>query len=344
MTSITAATPPTLPPALPAARQATARIATRAEFFALGFLSGCWGVHVPSAKAHYQLSPGELSLALLSVALGAVLCLTRAGRLVEAIGPRRAVGLGGVVACLALASILLPSHIAVLALVMLVFGASTALVDVSINAEGSVLEKLGQRKVMSGFHGMWSAGGMAGAGLGGLLLKAGMPPLQQLLLMAVLALVVLVLAQRGMLEGTAVHQAVAAQDAAAADAAQGGACGRRQRPVGLLLLLGALGVSGLLAEGAIYDWCVLWMQQDLGQTQAFAALAYAGFSASMAANRFAGDWLRTHIPAPRLMAVSGVVAAAAMVVRTLPTHRNVLPRNIWKQMSAKTKPAKALVG
>ena len=87
--------------------------------------------------------------------------------------------------------------------------------------------------------------------------------------------------------------------------------------LGLLLLLGALGVSGLLAEGAVYDWCVLWMQQDLGQTQAFAALAYAGFSASMAANRFAGDWLRTHIPAPRLMAVSGVVAAAAMALALL---------------------------
>lgn len=292
--------------ALPAHRLSAARMATRAQFFALGFLSGAWGAHVPSAQAHYQLSAGELSAALLSAALGAVLCLSRAGQLVHAWGPRKVVGAGGLMVCLTFAGLLLPQNFAALLVMMLVFGATSALVDVSINAEGSLLEKASQRKVMSGFHGMWSAGGMSGAALSGLLLKAGMPPAAQLALVAALALTVGTVAQRHMLRPA--DWAIGDHDDAPV---------AFRRPRGLLLLLGVLGISGLLAEGAIYDWSVLWMQQTLGQPQAYAALAYACFAGSMAVNRFAGDWLRARFDAPTLMMASAAMGALAMAVALL---------------------------
>jgi hypothetical protein len=47
---------------------------------------------------------------------------------------------------------------------MLVFGASMSLCDVAINTEGSELETLGGRAIMSSLHGMFSVGGMLGAG------------------------------------------------------------------------------------------------------------------------------------------------------------------------------------
>ena len=53
-------------------------------------------------------------------------------------------------------------------------------------------------------------------------------------------------------------------------------------PRGTLAVLGLLAALGLIAEGAIYDWSVLYLQQELGSPQQQAALAYASFSAAMA--------------------------------------------------------------
>src|SRR5256885_12158320 len=91
----------------PAARLRAARWATRAQFFALGFSAGIWGVHIPSAKAHYGLSAAGLSVALLAFAVGAVVCLTLAGRLVSALGARMVALLAGLVMCTSLALIFL---------------------------------------------------------------------------------------------------------------------------------------------------------------------------------------------------------------------------------------------
>src|SRR5262249_16289320 len=63
---------------------------------------------------------------------------------------------------------------------------------------------------------------------------------------------------------------------------------------------------------AMYDWSVLYVQTQTAAAPALAALGYASFSAAMAATRFVGDTLRTHVSPPRLMAASGILAAAAM--------------------------------
>jgi fucose permease len=85
-------------------------------------------------------------------------------------------------------------------------------------------------------------------------------------------------------------------------------------PRGALAVLGGLAAVGLLAEGAIYDWSVLYLQEDVGAAPALAALGFASFSAAMAATRFAGDALRSHFSAPRLLAASGWLAAAGMAL------------------------------
>src|SRR5882672_11885490 len=157
-----------------------ARWATRAQFFVLGFSAGIWGVHIPTVKTRYGLSEGSLSLALFAAAVGAVLCLSLAGRIVSALGARVATLVAGLVLCAALATVVLPDTMWVLLPLMLFFGGASALFDVSINAEGTVLEAQSGKKVMSGFHAMFSVGGMAGAGLGALLIAADVPPALQL--------------------------------------------------------------------------------------------------------------------------------------------------------------------
>jgi MFS family permease len=140
-----------------------ARWATRTQFLNLGFVAGVWGVHVPSLKAEYALDERTLAAALLATSVGSVLTLAIAGRLVGALGARTTCVLAGWGFCLALGlTLVLPGYWALLP-VMLLLGAGESVFDVAINAEGTMLETLTGRTVLSGFHGMFSLGAMVGA-------------------------------------------------------------------------------------------------------------------------------------------------------------------------------------
>ena len=58
---------------MPHATRERARYATMAVFFIAGMMYASWGVHVPTVRDKFALSPGMLSFALLAVAGGSIL-------------------------------------------------------------------------------------------------------------------------------------------------------------------------------------------------------------------------------------------------------------------------------
>jgi fucose permease len=302
--------PSRLPSMIPApsagdARRVIARAAfgTRVLFFVFGAIAASWGVHVPSVKAHFAVGEQALAMAMLAGAVGALLALSQAGRLVARHGARPMALLGGLVAAASLAVLLcLHSYVALLAL-MLLFGAAGSLLDVSINAEATELEHRIGRPVMSGFHAMFSLGGMAGALIGGALQRTGLAPPLQLLASGAIAALAVAWGGSGMLPVQRIDLPA-----------------RRWRlPAGALLLVGALAAIGFVAEGAMYDWSVLYLRQGLGAEPAIASLAYACFSATMAAARLVGDRVRARLDAVRLLRWSATIGAGGMALALL-TH------------------------
>jgi predicted MFS family arabinose efflux permease len=81
---------------------ARARWATRLQFMALGVLGGTWGTHIPSVKARFALSEATLSIVLLAAAVGTVLALFIAGRIVGWLGARKASAFAALVMSLSL--------------------------------------------------------------------------------------------------------------------------------------------------------------------------------------------------------------------------------------------------
>src|SRR4029453_10954088 len=74
---------------------APARAPTRFQFLVLGMVVGTWGTHIPSVSARYALSEARLSIVLLAVAIGTVLALFIAGRVVAKLGARNTIALSG---------------------------------------------------------------------------------------------------------------------------------------------------------------------------------------------------------------------------------------------------------
>ena len=278
-----------------------ARWATRLLFMALGTLAGTWGAHIPSLKARYAINEATLSMVLLAAAIGAVLSLFVAGRVVGRFGARKVAAVSALVMSLMLGVVLEYPGVATLLPTMLLFGASMSLFDVAINTEGSELESLSGRAIMSNLHGMFSVGGMTGAAIAAYLLGAGVAPRLQLFGVCAGVAVVAVIASRGMLE---THAAPADE----------GEKSHFAWPRGLLLIIGLLIFAGMTAEGVMYDWCVLYLKQDVGMPQAQAALGYATFSAAMALARFGGDFLRSRYSERALLRFGATLAAVAMAV------------------------------
>jgi fucose permease len=285
------------PPAPSAVRQW--HLSIRAQFAVLGLAMGAWGAQVPAVKQHYGLDEGELAIALLAAAAGAVLCLLSAGALVARFGARHCVRSAGVLMCAVLVAVLQFESYGVLLALMLLLGAGSALFDVSINSDGNHLETRSGRKVMSGLHAMFSLGGMAGALLSAGLYRAALPAAAQL------AVVGLVLAPFLLWAALPLTNERADSEEAPAPLAW---------PRGVLLWMGVLTSLCMVAEGAMYDWSALYVHQELRTNAALGALGFAAFSAAMAFGRLFGDWVRGHLAPVTLLLWSGALAAVGMVL------------------------------
>jgi fucose permease len=225
-----------------------------------------------------------------------------AGRVIGALGARRASLVTGLVLAATLSLALVWPGVVWLMAASLAFGAAMSVFDVAINAEGTAIEREGGRPVMGNLHGFFSLGAMAGAALAAAMLRAEMPaPLQ----LAV--------------AGTAIAGVICAVNAGMLDARPAPPTdGTEQRhfawPRGLLLVIGLLIFAGMMAEGVMYDWCVLYLKQEVGMPQDQSALGYAAFAGAMAAARFGGDHLRARFTEVLLLRASASLAALSMTV------------------------------
>lgn len=290
---------------MPFASLAQARWATRAQFMHLGIVAGLFGAHVPSVASTFALDERRLAMALLSSTAGSLIMLLLAGRLIARLGARATTVVAGWGFCLALVLLLRVPVAWLVFPCMLLLGAGESLYDIAINAEGSMLEQMGGRAVMSGFHAMFSVGAMIGAGAAAVMFRAQIAPFVQLTLVGGVVAVSLAAASRGMLpvhpmaDDSAVHFAW---------------------PRGVLLTIGLLICAGMLAEGVMYNWSVLYVKQELATTSERAALAYVAFSGATAAMRFAGDYVRARVAERVVLIVGASVAAVAMGVVLLARH------------------------
>ena len=77
-----------------------------------------------------------------------------------------------------------------MAVTIVIFGASLGTVDVAMNIQAVMVERDSGKPMMSGFHGLFSLGGIVGAGgMSGLIALAGLPPLVAAIMVSIASLV-----------------------------------------------------------------------------------------------------------------------------------------------------------
>ncbi|MET0416754.1 MAG: MFS transporter [Actinoplanes sp.] len=271
-----------------------ARIATSAIFAAHGAVTGTFAARVPWVADHVGVTAGGLGLALLMPGVGALVAMPLSGRLVHRFDLRSLVRVLMLFWCTALLLPALPTSLWLLCLSLVVYGATAGLADVAMNAHAVVVEERYGRSVMSGFHGWWSLGGLAGSAMAAVATRTGMgAPLNFTIATTVLVVVVL-LASLWLLP----HRPAPELDAPPAFAL----------PSAVVLPIGLIGLCAVFAEGASLDWAAVYVRDVIGSSASTAAATVAIFSVCMAAARFGGDWVVRRLGPVTSVRLSGVCA------------------------------------
>lgn len=297
------------------------RAAITAFFFLDGFVFAGWVARIPAIKDQTSASEGALGLALLGVSAGGTATMMATGRLCRRFGNHPTTVAAGV---LFAGSVALPplTHSALaLGLVLLVFGTGFGALNVAMNSAAVDLIAALRRPVMPGFHAAFSLGGMAGAGLGGLI-AGHLSPTRHLSLLAVFGLLLAAAAGRTLISlpvpaprGGA-EPAAESENAAAVPEPSPGAQ-RPGRARWLVAVFGLIALCTAYGEGAMADWAALHLHQDLDASAGLAAAGYSVFALMMAVGRLTGTALLERLGQTRALTTGGTTAAAGMLLGSL---------------------------
>lgn len=322
---------------LPTTAERTASRASVAVFavFALnGFVFASWVSRLPAVRDALGLTPAQIGVVLLVGSAGSIVALPLTGAVIQRVGTARTTrgaalltGLGFTAAAGSISAGSTP----LLATSLFVGAMGIGAWDVSMNLQGAIVEHARSRAIMPRFHAGFSLGAVVGAGLGALAAGVGLPVAWHVVLAVVIA-VGLTLALTGAYLPDPTHPSAPGPDHAPDPASvEAGTRGTRsgRRPSAFAawaeprtVLIGLMVLAAALTEGSANDWLALAVVDGFEASDAWGAMAFGIFVASMTAMRFAGTRLLDsfgRVAVLRLCAASAIVGLALFgLAPTLP--------------------------
>jgi MFS family permease len=274
--------------------------ATRMVFFIAGLGMAAWAPLVPYAKLRLGIGEGTLGLVLLSVGLGSIAAMPIAGALASRFGCRAVIIGSAALLCSALPFLATVADLPALALFLFTFGAGLGAIDVAMNMHAILVERALGRAIMSGFHGLFSLGGIVGAAGVSAMLGIGASPLFAEICAVGVGAIALAAAAPWLLPYAA----------------------RSDGPVlavprGTVLFIGLLCFIGFLTEGSVLDWSAVFLISVRDIEPYYAGLAFASFSATMTLGRLVGDRIVQRLGGPTVIGLGGLCAAGGFAMAIL---------------------------
>ncbi|HDF2341057.1 TPA: MFS transporter [Morganella morganii] len=284
-------------PAVPARRE---QMATRALFFVAGFASAAWAALVPFAKLNTGVNDGVLGLLLLCLGGGALVAMPLTGVLTTRFGCRPVMTVSVILLSITLPLLAVIDHTGLLALALIIFGMGIGITDCAMNIQAIIVEKAAPKPMMSGFHGFYSVGGIAGAGAMSGFMLAGMGVLQAAAAVTAICLLLLALSYKGLLD-----YAWPSEGPAFAV------------PRGAVLLIGVICFATFLAEGSVLDWSAVFLTEYRHVPESMGGLGFACFAVLMSLGRLTGDKIVAVLGRPQVVLWGALLAAGGLLLSVL---------------------------
>ena len=281
---------------------ASERRATRLIFLLCGMAHSSWAPLVPYAKARVHANDQHFGLLLLCFGAGSILSMPAMGALANRYGCKRPIQFSAVAIFLGLVAVSVAPTSTLLALSLFLFGASIGAIDVVMNVQASLVERHSGENLMSGFHGLYSVGGFAGALVISGLLWLNTPGGAAALIMVFLLSILLLFANPALLPYGDVQQEEAK---------------RFIWPGSYVLSLAVLAFIMMLAEGSMLDWSAVFLVDRAGMLEKNAGIGFTAFSIAMTISRFGGNFIIQRVGRKWTMTAGALVAASGFFLVTL---------------------------
>lgn len=275
-----------------------ARIATAISFFLNGLGNGTFVSRIPDLKNQFHISNSTLGVSLFFGSAGVLSSLQLAGRLCARYGS------GPTTRTLNFLLIIAPPLVGVnfglvwFWIALFMHGFFAAAQDVAMNAQASTLENNSSKRVMSGFHALWSLGAFSGGALGGLAIQLKIKPFTNFCLTATTVLIISILINKMFLKGEIDLHALEER-------------AKSKRPK-IFIILGLLGLCGAIGEGAASDWGGVLIRDTWHAKGFLVSLPFVLFCSTMVGGRLSGDFLAHKFGTKNLITFAGLVAGIGL--------------------------------
>lgn len=282
--------------------------------FALtGFAFATWVSRTPAIRDELGASTNEMGWIIFGLAMGSIVGLLSAGPLIAAKGARFVMRNGLTLTTVGIAVVGIGASALPYAAVvfggLLVFGIGFGACDVAMNVEGTEVERLTGKAILTGFHAAYSVGTLLGALTGFGATKAGIPVPVHLMIVAGLLLASALFAFRAVPAGTGQERG-SGSVVPPMSAKERLAVWREPRT----LLLGIIILGMSFAEGSANDWLPLIMVDGYHATPGTGTFVYGVFVAAMTIVRAAGGMLLDRFGRVAVLRTSAASAFVGLVI------------------------------
>ncbi|MFC0183744.1 Fucose permease [Pseudarcicella hirudinis] len=274
-----------------------ARMATNALFFICGVSFASWASRIPDIKEKLHLSDAALGSVLFAMPVGSLSALPLAGILIDKFGSRKIAVFATIFYFVSMPLLGMAGTSWQVVFSLFLFGFGSDLLNISMNVQAVGIEKINKKSIMSSFHAIFSLGFMLGAAVGGIVAKEDITPFVHLSVCGAFDFLIGLLTFRFLLSHD--HKPDEPQPLFA-------------MPDKSLIILGIICFCGMLCEGAMADWSVLYYKDVLNQPGGFVTAGFTAFSVMMVTGRVAGDWMMAKLGLKNILLLNCSLVAVGM--------------------------------
>jgi MFS family permease len=275
----------------------------------MGMVSMGWVPRIPEIKDAIGLTNGQFGFILLASTFGSISGAQVGGRAIHTFGSRRVTQVAISIMPLGLAGMGLANSAFVLAISLFVMGFGYSLMDICLNSQGFIVERIEKKRCMSTLHAMWSVGAFLTTVIGGSIARF--------------------ISHEVNLVGIAIFAGIAFIPAAFfllpadLDDHDGGEA-ETSAKIPLfgksVLPLWGLGIGllgSLIGEGAASDWAGILLRDEMGYGKGVNASGFACFALAMIVSRLLGDKMLDHFGPALTVKLGGYIGGALWGVAIL---------------------------
>lgn len=278
------------------------RMAVTVFFFLSGFGYASWASRIPTIKEHLHLSEGELGLVLFAFPAGLLLTLPITSWLLQHYNSKMIMLRGAIAFNIVLCLPGLASYPWQLVLVLLAFGITRNLLNLSMNAQAVETQRLFTKSIMNSFHGVWSLAGFAGAAFGYLMVLHEVAVTWHLLMVSFALLLIAVYISR---YTTGIEPEPV----------------KKKKffslPEPQMMKFALICFASMACENTMYDWGSVYFRQVLQAGKGLSTFAFVVYMVAMTTGRFLGDWMTNKLGILSLLMMSGILVLTGFSITVI---------------------------